>query len=262
MINNKLSLEDLEKYIKYKVDTNQEGVGTFLDNIVLESENKTHNIFNRILDTFEKTGRNRFVPILNRLRNLRTSDLDFIGRLYSQGVHNCMSWRGKPLFKSVHDFAIYQMLIYELCPGTIIEIGTTNTSLLWYKDIVKMFNINTRIVGIDLRKPNNLDDDIHFIHGDIKNIPQLLPQALLDSFPKPWLIIEDAHAHTLDVISYVANSLTSGDYFIIEDSINKIDTIRIWANRIEEESFAIDTYYTDFFGVNATSAANSIITKR
>ncbi|SFX75982.1 Cephalosporin hydroxylase [Thermoactinomyces sp. DSM 45891] len=258
------TMDDIKSHFRSKVIRNQDGICTFLDSVILDSdfEHKKNVVSDRILGTYEIASRDRFIDISERLDEVNASDLEFIGRIYSQGVLQCMTWRGEPLFKSVHDFAIYQMLIYERKPATIIEIGTTNTSLNWYKDMTSMFGLGTRIVGIDKRKPSHLSDDIYFIYGDINRIDGLLPPEVIATFPKPWLVIEDAHAHTLKVVDYIAEMLTSGDYLVVEDSINKADIIRTWLQGVESNHFAIDSYYTDFFGVNATSATNSIIVRR
>ena len=41
----------------------------------------------------------------------------------SQGTAACLTWKGAPLFKSVFDFAILPMLLWELKPATVFEIG-------------------------------------------------------------------------------------------------------------------------------------------
>ncbi|MEV3160396.1 hypothetical protein ABNC97_20525 [Paenibacillus larvae] len=55
--------------------------------------------------------------------------------------------------------------------------------------------------------------------------------------------------------------MVAGDYIIIEDSLTKQEDVGQWGSK-NEQDFTVDTYYTDFFGINATSAVNTIITKR
>lgn len=265
---NQYDLEHIVNYIKWKVIEEQNGIGTFLDNIVIsisqhenykDKNSLAYHLLQRVIHTFEKSTNKRFVSIQERINNLQLSDLDFISRNYSQGVRSCVKWRNDPLFKSVYDLAIYQMLIYELRPLTIIEIGSTKASLNWLKDLTLLFNIESKIIGIDLNKPNEIIDNVEFIQGDIKNISDLLPASYLHELPRPWLIIEDAHVYTLNILNYFSKYLMPGDYLIIEDSINKQTILKTWYKKIQPNHFVVDTYYTDFFGVNSTSAANSII---
>jgi hypothetical protein len=53
--------------------------------------------------------------------------------------------------------------------------------------------------------------------------------------------------------------LENGDYLIIEDSMPKQDRI---AEAIAGRPYLVDSNYTDFFGINCTSAINSIFVKR
>src|SRR5262249_8992893 len=52
------------------------------------------------------------------------TELGFRQRLYSQGAGAVFRWRDVPCFKTNYDLAIYAMLIDELRPGTIIELGS------------------------------------------------------------------------------------------------------------------------------------------
>jgi len=42
-------------------------------------------------------------------------------RMMSQGTAECLKWKGQALFKTVFDFAIFPMLIWELRPGAVFE---------------------------------------------------------------------------------------------------------------------------------------------
>jgi hypothetical protein len=54
--------------------------------------------------------------------------------------------------------------------------------------------------------------------------------------------------------------LAPGDYLFVEDSrIKTQDLIRFLAQRAQR--YDVDTRYTDFFGRNATCAANSIFVR-
>jgi hypothetical protein len=116
-------------------------------------------------------------------------------------------------------------------------------------------------VGVDRVQPQQLDEGILFIQGDVANVKELLPPDILLTFHRPWLMIEDAHVNVFDVIHYMASVLRPKDYLIIEDSIAKQEVVLAGLGETEGH-FAVDTYYTDFFGINATSAVNTILTQR
>src|SRR5436190_4345312 len=52
------------------------------------------------------------------------SELGHAQLLNSQGAGPAFRWRGIPCFKTVYDLAIYAMLMEELRPATIIELGS------------------------------------------------------------------------------------------------------------------------------------------
>ena len=67
------------------------------------------------------------------------TELGFRQMLYSQGAGPVFRWRGAPCFKSAYDMAIYAMLIDELRPATIIELGSgTGASALLLADLARL----------------------------------------------------------------------------------------------------------------------------
>ena len=56
-----------------------------------------------------------------------------MGVVLSQGTHGLFTWKNHTIFKSVYDLAIYSMLIEELKPDVIIEIGSgKGGSAVWF----------------------------------------------------------------------------------------------------------------------------------
>jgi hypothetical protein len=83
---------------------------------------------------------------------------------------------------------------------------------------------------------------------------------LLLSAPRPWLVLEDAHVNVHDVLAHMDGFLARGDYLLVEDSrIKTEDLAKFLAQRAQR--YRVDTRYTDFFGRNATCAANSIFVR-
>jgi len=195
---------------------------------------------------------NRFVPFRDRPN---TSHIHMDTFLMSQGVRDCNSWKGIALGKSVYDFTLIPMIIWENKPATILEIGSgEGASAIWMADLCKAYELSTHVYSVDIDPPDASYDGVTFFQGDIRNIPLTLFDV--KTLPHPWLIIEDAHVAVNEVMRYFAMHMHRGDYIIIEDSRSKMQS------KLEVPSaLLVDTYYCDYFGRNATSSVNTILRK-
>ena len=192
----------------------------------------------------------RFIPFSDRPQY---SNIQIDSFLLSQGVKDCMTWRGIAVGKSVYDFALYPMIIWENSPATILEIGSgEGASAIWMADLCKSYNLPTQVYSMDIEPPDIEHKNVTFIEGDSKQISNFSTKNL----PHPWIIIEDAHVNVNEVITYFENHMHKGDYLIIEDSWGKKGS-----NLEAPNTLYVDAYYCDYFGVNATSAMNTILRK-
>lgn len=180
----------------------------------------------------------------------------------SQGRTECMQWKGLPLFKTVYDFSLMSMLMWEIKPKTIIELGSgSGASALWMADMAKTFDLECRVQSLDINKPELETNAVDFIEGDCSNIAASFPADTLDQCPHPWIIIEDAHVNVHGVITHFAAHMRTGDYLIVEDSrVEKMQILNKWATE-NDNTFKIDTKYTDFFGRNATCSPDSFFVR-
>ena len=193
----------------------------------------------------------RFVPFSNRPQY---SNIHIDSFLLSQGVKDCMTWRGIALGKSIYDFALYSMMIWENSPATILEIGSgEGASAIWMADLCKSYNMLTQIYSMDIEPPDIQYENVTFFQGNSEEIDSAFD---IKNLPHPWIIIEDAHVNVNEVITYFENHMHKGDYLIIEDSWGKKGS-----NLEVPNTLYVDAYYCDYFGVNATSAMNSILRK-
>jgi len=194
-------------------------------------------------------------------RTSRESDIGELELLMSQGTASCLSWKGKPLFKTAFDFAILPMLIWELKPGTIFEIGSGNgASACWMADVVSSFGRECRVHSVDIKPVTGTHPGVEFRPGDCTSPETLFDEELLRAAPRPYLVLEDAHVNVHDVLVYTDAFLRKGDYLFVEDSRSKADDLhRFLGGRATR--YMVDTRYTDFFGRNATCAANSILVR-
>ena len=205
----------------------------------------------------------------------KTSHVHIDTLLMSQGVKDCTTWKGIPLYKTVFDFTLYSMMIWDIKPATILEIGSgpSGGSAIWMADLCKMYGlVNTKIISVDINPPTTSYEGVTFVKGDSEKIETLenafsTPLAFdienyffvgRRSFPShPWLIIEDAHVNVNAIIAYFDLHMNEKDYMIIEDTRGRVQT----KLKIPNTLF-VDTYYCDYFGRNATCSMNSILYKK
>jgi cephalosporin hydroxylase len=197
----------------------------------------------------------RYVPFADRPN---TSSIPIDSLLMSQGVKDCNSYQGIPMGKSVYDYALYPMIIWESKPATIFEIGSgEGASAMWMADICNSYKLNTHVISIDIEVPDVFHEGVWFSQGDITDFNKtILSTHFLCASAHPWIIVEDAHVNTNELMKYIAPYMVKGDYMIIEDTRGKKgSTLEV------PETLLVDTYYCDYFGRNATSSVNTILRK-
>lgn len=197
------------------------------------------------------------------------------------------TWKGVLLEKDPMQIAAYPMLIYELQPKTIIELGALKGgSAIWLADHLELFGIKGEVYCIDidlsqLHEKAKTDSRINFLEGDCREINSVFPPELLDNLPHPWLVIEDVHYNLLGILDHFHHyGLQTDDYLIIEDTnklmwdvwsdwedqeliqqgLSKMNELRSWLMKHQDE-YMVDSYYQDMYGYNASKNWNSILKK-
>ncbi|WP_159080493.1 CmcI family methyltransferase [Nocardia suismassiliense] len=221
----------------------------------------------RELDAFlDVSASPRFVDPAERLRrpvDSMWSERVVDERAYRtmQGFREVPSWRGLPLIKTAYDFVIYPMLIDELKPRSIIELGSgSGASALWFADVADAHGMSPRIVSIDIVRPQIDDPRVDFIKADITRIGSALKDSVIKALPKPWLVIDDAHVNVPDVLDFFDDRLGTGDYLVIEDSnspSNRRNVLDFLAR--SRNGYLLDRRYVDMFGENSTSALDGVL---
>ncbi len=208
--------------------------------------------------------RGRFVPYNVRVEEDKSGnacDIRHLEMAMSQGTTACLQWKGKPLFKTVYDYAMLPMLLWELKPATVFEIGSgAGASAIWMADTMKGFGGRANIYSADINGVTEGHEGVHFLVGDCNSPASLFEPDLLRSAPRPWLVLEDAHVNVHDVLAHMDGFLAQGDYLFVEDSRIKTRELAAFLEQ-REQRYRVDTRYTDFFGRNATCAANSIFVR-
>lgn len=181
--------------------------------------------------------------------------------LTCQGAPSLMRWRGMPLMKNVFDFAMYPALLAELRPRTVFEIGSgRGASATWFADSLALCGVEARIHSVDLVEVEMEHPRVSFYRGDCFEPELLFAPELLRAEPHPWLVVEDAHHNVAAVLERFHRFLAPGDYLVVEDSDVKRDAIRQFLGA-HPGNYLVDTHFTDYFGRNATCAADSIFVR-
>lgn len=196
-------------------------------------------------------------------------------RAYQDGVMQ-YSYRGIACLRSPIDMAIQARAIWDLEPGTVIEIGShAGGSALWLADLLQCYGFGVPVHSIDVTPPELHDDRIIFIEGDVTNLWPAFEKHGLHEAPRPWFVLEDsAHTHAccLAALNFLAQHMVSGDLLVMEDGL--LDELGVseryegGPNRAIAEfmartpgTFEIARQYCDMFGQNATYAPNGYLKK-
>jgi cephalosporin hydroxylase len=181
--------------------------------------------------------------------------------LTCQGAPALMRWRGTPLMKNVFDFAMYPALIADVRPQTVFEVGSgPGASAVWFADTMAMCGLDGRIHSVDRIKVESEHPHVTFYQGDCSQPERLFDADLLRTAPHPWLVVEDAHHNVAGVLEQFHKFLLPGDYLVVEDSDVKRDVLRAFVGA-HPGDYLVDTRFTDYFGRNATCAADSIFVR-
>jgi cephalosporin hydroxylase len=179
----------------------------------------------------------------------------------------------RALLKSPFDMAHYLQLLGKLRPRAVIEIGTgEGGSAVWFADMLAVLGIDGRVVTVDRRAPQPIDNPrITALTGDAARLDEVLDERLLESLPRPWLVIDDCH--TLEVsyaiLSFFDSKLAVGDYIVVEGGAARAlpgEQYRRYldgpSRAIEKllsargNAYEIDTELCDFYGFNVTYSPN------
>lgn len=184
------------------------------------------------------------------------TELDMRTMVYSQGAVEPYQWRGRHCFKTFYELALYPMMLAEVAPGAIIELGAgVGGSSEWFADMTRALDLDCIVHAVDLQA-------VDHPHGRIRTYRQdciewvAEKSAVRDEFASPLIVVEDFHGDLHQILGALDDFLRPGDYLVIEDALPKQESM---AAALKGRPYLIDTRYTDFFGLNCTSAMNGIL---
>ena len=221
---------------------------------------------------------NRFQPISMREdRSDRSKEVH--AELIKLRLRNV--YRGLDILKCPQDFVLYHQLFYYTRPKTVIELGTyTGGMAIWIADTMKLLENPCQIYSMDLDnslleenvkrlKPEN----VTYLQGDSYVIEKTFTPGFLQTVLHPWVVIEDAHVNTVNVLRHFHQFMKEGDYLIVEDTSpwtcipstfltpgedryeetgpQLLERLKSFL-REYEEYYAVDSFFTDLYGYNSS----------
>lgn len=206
-----------------------------------------------------------------------------------QGVHH-QRYRGRQLVKSPFDLAMYQQLLERERPATIVEIGSKEGgSALWLADVARALGLDCTVHSYDIHPVTGgvegADDPdgvghpgVQFSWGDGRQLDTAISADELASWPRPWLVIDDAdHTEptTAGLLEFFHPHLRPGDLVVVEDG-NLSDLYpELYPDHSSGPHVALRRFLArwglayevaadlcDLFGHNTTTASNGILRRR
>ncbi len=187
--------------------------------------------------------------------------------------HHKVHYRGVQAQRSPFDYVLYQMIIAEVEPDLIIEIGTNfGGGALYMADIlnnlgkgeIHSIDISDKCTEIVKAHPR-----IELFHNGFENYDI----EIVKSYGK-ILVIEDAshmYEDTLSAMNKFCDVVTKNSYLIVEDGI--VDKLGVSKDfnggpckairnfLPQHPEFIVDRKWCDFFGKNATNNVNGYLKK-
>lgn len=179
--------------------------------------------------------------------------------------HLNITYRGVPAWKCPFDYVIYQMIITELKPDLVIELGTNmGGGALYLADLMEMMG-HGRIHTIDIE--DKAYNDLMRDHPRIERfVDGWENYEFVESDKRDTVLIIDDASHTyqdtLAALRKFSSLVTVGSYYIVEDGIiqhlgmgrqyngGPLRAIKEFLNSTDE--YIIDRQWCDLFGKNAT----------
>lgn len=188
--------------------------------------------------------------------------------------HHRVTYKGVPAIKCPFDYVLYQMLVMELKPDLIIEIGTNKGgSTLYLADLLAL-NGKGMVHTIDL--PTNQENASLLQHPQIRIFKEGYEgydTAGIKNYETVLVIEDGSHMYedVLAVLNKFSPCVSPGSYLIVEDGIvtelgrekqyngGPQKAIREFLKN--NKVFETDRKWCDFFGPNATFNVNGYLKK-
>lgn len=186
------------------------------------------------------------------------------------------TYRGIGCHKYPFDMALYTLLIQNVKPRTIIELGSYHGGgALWFSDVLRTFVPDGHVYTVDINKPEIPfpTPNVTYIEGDSSNLATVFSSAFLGNLPRPLFVIDDAshlYSHVLSSLRFFDPWIRPGEYIAVEDGVltdfGRDLQFQGGPGRAISEflrdtdgRYEIDAAYCDHFGHNHTFNANGYL---
>lgn len=206
-----------------------------------------------------------------------TTDIEPKTLLNIQSAKAKYSYRGSTLPKNPFDLALYQTLLWNTKPKSIIEIGSkTATSALWLADLVDTFGLAAHIYSTDSgRIKDSKHSKVTFLGGTLPELAKTISSDFIAKLSRPLLVIQTAGADTATTnftLNFFHQHLRPEEYIVIESEATnfaKEQTLVDGSQKALKEfienhpgEYEVDSEYADFYGYNCTSCVNGFLKKK
>lgn len=196
-----------------------------------------------------------------------------IGKPYTPLTgHFAVHYRGINYIKCPFDYVMYQMILEEVKPNLVVEIGTFNGGgALYISDIISRWGGIVHTIDIESKELDPL----------VTNNPNIVlfkdgyqgyDISLAKKFNKILVIDDGSHYYhdVKDAFNKFNELVSLNSYYIVEDSVIYFEDpnshgggpIKAIEEIIQENTdFEIDRYWCDFFGTNATFNTDGYLKK-
>jgi cephalosporin hydroxylase len=242
--------------------------------LVRDPGNETaHDVMRVIAPTMEAPPRGSEDP---RARAYRSELPTPMLQRLQQALHH-QTYRGVQTVKNPFDLLLYQQLIWNLRPGTIIEIGSkAGGSGLYFGDLLANFGIDGHVRSFDVVPPTGVSHPaVTYEYGNGRALEESLSDQDIAAMARPFLIVEDAD-HTEEttraVLDFFDRHLRPGDWMIVEDgNLSDIypEQYPNWTSgphkalktflRERGDAYRAGAEYADFYAYNGTTASNGFL---
>jgi len=191
-------------------------------------------------------------------------------------------YREAMIIKNPQELSLYHQLFYHVRPRTVLELGTfSGASAVWFFDTASKLGIDCHVYSLDVDHTlihenikKTKPDNVTFVLGDCNKVEEAFPPSMLQTLPHPWLVIDDAHHNSINVLNYFNTFMKAGDYIVVEDTDprapskiglhvmftaeecepigpEKLNMLKAFV-REHGHDYLVDSFFTDFYAYNGT----------
>lgn len=180
------------------------------------------------LTVVDSDKRTTFAELTERIETTRAEHGDVLQKYHEVWYNAPHTWHythflGVGMMKCPNDLWIYQALMHDYRPTTVIETGTySGASALWFACLMDMLRIDGRVITVDYDDQRRCDHQrITFLGGNSAD-PELvafIAEKLPEKGPRLICLDSDHSAkHVYDELCLYAPLCRVGDWLVVEDT--------------------------------------------